>query len=98
MEELPEQLKDLLKKNNLHFQQESELPSNNDSTNMEDNNKNSKRNFILIILLTLNLGLIFIYFKYLFLSPPFIKIFGLVVLLYFIYLTVDYYKSGKKQA
>lgn len=65
---------------------------------MENNSTNSKRNFILIILLTLDLGLIFIYFKYLFLSPPIIKIFGLVVLLYFIYLTVDYYKAGRKKA
>jgi len=56
----------------------------------------SQKKFVLIILITLNLGLIFIYFKYLFLSPAIIKIFGLIVLLYLIYLTVDYYKSAKK--
>jgi len=57
----------------------------------------TKTKFILIILLTLNLGLIFIYFKYLFLSSPIVKIFGLLVILYLIYLMVDYYLTRRKQ-
>jgi len=56
-----------------------------------------REKFIMIILLTMNLGLIFIYFKYLFLSPAFVKIFGLVVLLFIIYLTVDYYNAIRKK-
>lgn len=63
----------------------------------DQSNQNSKRTFVLIILLTLDIGLIFIYFKYLFLSPPIVKIFGLVVLLYFIYLTVDHFRNPQKQ-
>lgn len=58
----------------------------------------SRKMFILIILTTLDLGLIFIYFKYLFLSSPIVKIFGLVVLLYLIYITVDFYLSAKKSS
>lgn len=98
MEEIPEELKELLRKNNLSPHSDDELPGNNDPMKTKNNSTDSKRNFILIILLTMDLGLIFIYFKYLFLSPPIIKIFGLVVLLYFIYLTVDYYRAGKKQS
>lgn len=96
MKETPEELKDLLKKNNLSFLEDESASENNDAMNPNNNDTDSRRNFILIFLLTLNLGLIFLYFKYLFLSPPIIKIFGLVVLLYFIYLTVDYYRAGKK--
>lgn len=78
------------------FMKNGKLKFDVDSDNENRSGSGSKRTFILIILLTLDIGLIFIYFRYLFLSPPFIKIFGLVVLLYFIYLTVDYYRNSQK--